>query len=31
VQKYIDDMLSVMEHGLRNVKPSLEDEREGSE
>jgi len=22
VQKYIDDMLSIMEHGLRNVKPS---------
>ncbi|MCJ7435873.1 MAG: hypothetical protein MUO77_20530, partial [Anaerolineales bacterium] len=25
VQKYIDDMLSIMEHGLRNVKPSLGD------
>ncbi len=26
-QKYIDDMLSIMEHGLRNVKPSsLDDE-----
>lgn len=31
VQKYIDDMLSVMEHGLRNVKPSLEDGQKGSE
>ncbi|GAB4541945.1 MAG: TetR/AcrR family transcriptional regulator [Anaerolineales bacterium] len=25
-QKYIDDMLSIMEHGLRNVKPSADDE-----
>lgn len=25
-QKYIDDMLSIMEHGLRNVKPSSTDD-----
>jgi len=32
VQKYIDDMLSVMEYGLRNVKPSaLTDEEKGNE
>lgn len=32
VQKYIDDMLSIMEHGLRNVKPSpvVDDEEKGS-
>ncbi|MCQ3938550.1 MAG: hypothetical protein DPW18_16100 [Chloroflexi bacterium] len=28
VQKYIDDMLSIMEHGLRNVKPSPVSEEE---
>ncbi len=26
IQKYIDDMLSIMEHGLRNVKPSSADD-----
>jgi hypothetical protein len=25
-QKYIDDMLSIMEHGLRNVKASSSDD-----
>lgn len=31
VQKYIDDMLSIMEHGLRNVKPSsVSEEEKGS-
>ena len=30
-QKYIDDMLSIMEHGLRNVKSSSNDDEEKEE